>query len=872
LAALFEFWAKSGRDGEPAPMHSVPHHSLDVAASGLILLTAFGCPISVPEAALAALLAFHDIGKFTRPFQAKVPDLWPPSLGPYEQRPGFHDDAGYALLCGALAPRVGRLFIDWRRQSARRPLFRAVTGHHGRPPRQFESPVLPSAVACEVCLEAAGAFIDRAFAAIDPPPLPPLDPAAQHRLAWFLAGLAVAADWLGSGRRWFQPVVAAEHTDLRCYWNEIALPRARQAARDAGLASATVSQRTGLTNLFPTVSAARPVQSWAEAVPIPDGPVLFTIEDATGSGKTEAALVLAHRLMAAGRGDGLFFALPTMATADAMYTRLAHAYQRLFAAGKTPSLVLAHGSRALHPGFSASILDGVADPRGDSSAAADQTAGAQCAAWIADDRRKAFLAEIGVGTIDQAIMAVLPTRHAPLRLLGLSRRVLIVDEAHAYDAYMTEELLRLLAFHAALGGSAIVLSATLKARQRAEINAAFLSGLRKTAEPDGATAYPLVTVAANDGIAAAPCALAPSLARRVGVERIADPASVVEAVATAVGAGAAVAWVRNAVDDAIEAHAALSAAGFDPMLFHARFAMGDRQNIERDVVDRFGRESFPQRRESRVLVATQVIEQSLDLDFDLMVTDLAPVDLVIQRAGRLWRHPREPRPVPGPRLLLLAPEPIDDPPATWLSPDLRRSGFVYPDHALLWRSARILLQTGAIETPAGIRVLVESAYDDTAPNAVPPGLAPSANRTEGKELAAAGIACQNLLEIDHPYEREAGKWDPDIRTPTRLADARIVFRLARIEDGSIAPWYPHEDARRAWALSEVAVRASRLKEAVEDAPVTAIKKEWPAWDREIPVLLMRPDTRGGWYSEGVDPKGSRRPVTYDATRGLMIGS
>jgi CRISPR-associated endonuclease/helicase Cas3 len=872
LAPSFEFWAKSGRDGEPAPMHSVPHHSLDVAASGLMLLRAFKSPIPVPAATLAALLAFHDIGKFTRPFQAKVPELWPPSLGPYEQRPGFHDDAGYALLCGALASDVDRLFVYWRNQSARRPLFRAVTGHHGRPPRQFESPVLHRAVACQVCLEAAGAFIDEAFAAIDPPPLPPLDPAAQDRLAWFLAGLAVAADWLGSARRWFQPVVATKHTDLRSYWTDIALPRANQAAQEAGLLPATVSPRAGLANIFPKITAARPVQSWAETVPVPNGPVLLTIEDATGSGKTEAALVLAHRLMAAGRGDGLFFALPTMATADAIYTRLAHAYQRLFATGKTPSLVLAHGSRGLHPGFQESILDGAADPRGDSSAAADQTAGAQCAAWIADDRRKAFLAEIGVGTIDQAIMAVLPTRHAPLRLLGLSRRVLIVDEAHAYDAYMTKELRRLLEFQAALGGSAIVVSATLTARQRTEINAAFLSGLGKTAGPDGATAYPLVTVASNAGITAAPCALAPSLARRVGVERIANPASVVEAIVAAVGAGAAVAWVRNAVDDAIEAHEALGAANVDPLLFHARFAMGDRQKIEREVVERFGRESSQRQREGRVLVATQVIEQSLDLDFDLMVTDLAPVDLLIQRAGRLWRHPREPRPVPGPHLLLLAPEPIDDPPATWLSPDLRRTGFVYPDHALLWRSARFLLQTGAIETPAGIRALVESVYDDAAAHAVPPGLAPSANRAEGKDLAAAGIACQNLLEVDRPYEREAGLWEPDVRTPTRLADARIVFRLARIEDGRVVPWCPHVDARRAWALSEVAVRASRLNDAVENAPVTVAKQGWPAWDREIPVLLMRPDTGGGWYSEGVDPKGSRRPVTYDATRGLMIGS
>jgi CRISPR-associated endonuclease/helicase Cas3 len=116
--------------------------------------------------------------------------------------------------------------------------------------------------------------------------------------------------------------------------------------------------------------------------------------------------------------------------------------------------------------------------------------------------------------------------------------------------------------------------------------------------------------------------------------------------------------------------------------------MGDRQDIEAKVLSWFGRDSSPEARNGRVLVATQVVEQSLDLDFDLLVTDLAPADLVIQRAGRLWRHQRGERRIEGPRLLLLAPEPVDDPGPAWLGAELRRTGFVYPDHALLWRSAR----------------------------------------------------------------------------------------------------------------------------------------------------------------------------------------
>ena len=788
-------------------MHSVAHHNLDVAACAAALLGAFPPPVAVPRLALAALIAAHDIGKFTRTFQAKVEELWPASLGPFVSPPaGYpHDEAGYALLIEPLAEQLDPLFAHWERPSMRLPLLRAVAGHHGRPPQERDA-ALPRRVACPACIGAAGAFITAALAVLDPPPLPALAAPDRHRLAWFLAGLAVLADWLGSARRWFPPVAAAGHADLARYWHEVALPQAGRAVAAAGVLPAPVSPLTGLTRLFPTITAPRPLQAWAETVSLPCGPALFLVEDATGSGKTEAALILGHRLMAAGRGDGIFFALPTMATANAMYGRLADAYGRLFAPDGHPSLVLAHGRRALNPAFTDSILAEAADPDSMPSEPAEQTASAQCAAWIADDRRKVFLAEIGVGTIDQALLAVLPSRHAPLRLLGLARRVLIIDEAHAYDAYMFEELRRLLAFHGALGGSAILLSATLTGAQRAVLAQAFRATPGEPGAREATAPYPLATVVSAGGTTTIPIALAPELRRSVAVERVADTAEAVGRIAAAAEAGAAVGWVRNAVDDAIEAAGMLRQRGLDPLLFHARFAMADRLAIEAAVIDCFGRTSTPEVRRGKIVVATQVIEQSLDLDFDFLVTDLAPADLVIQRAGRLWRHPGRARP-PGldARLLLLSPEPVSDPPEQWLGAELRRTGAVYADHSLLWRSARALLAAGRIVTPEGIRPLVEAAYDQSAAGAEPAGLDRATQRAKGKWLAARGQAWQNLLSFDRPYERHAGLWEPDARTPTRLGDPQRTFRLARLDHGRIVPWAEHEDPVHAWALSEVSV-------------------------------------------------------------------
>lgn len=854
-------------------------HSLDVAAVATLLDSRPGL---LDARTLGFLLALHDIGKISRPFQAKVRDLWPTAaLGPFPSPPPPpgppHDAIGLYLLREtvdeALLPVLPRRVPGERRgwnHGDMAHLWRALAGHHGRPPEQIERPF--PGVVCDGCRRAAVGFVAAMQDVFRPPPLP--RPEAGHdvvRLAWHLAGVTTLADWIGSRQEWFPYVPVAAVADPAAYfWNQ-AMPQAVRALVAAGLAPAEAAPFGGVRRLFPAIALPAPAQQWAETVPLPDGPVLAVIEDLTGSGKTEAALTLAHRLLAAGRARGVYVALPTMATANAMYGRLADAYRGLFAAETRPSLALAHGRADLDGRFRAAIGD-ASGARGDAADPADTPAEAHCAAWLAEDRRRALLAQLGVGTLDQALLAALPVRHAVLRQHGLAGKVLIVDEAHAFDPYMRRELVALLRFQAALGGSAILLSATLPWAVRQALVDAFRDGLGAPAAALRETAYPLATFAAADGIRETPCLVRDGLARRVAVTRLDDAEQVQERILAAAEAGAAVAWVRNTVDDAIAAAAALRARGLAPLLFHARFAMADRLAIEAKVLAHFGRASEGKKRRC-VLVATPIIEQSLDIDFDLICTDLAPADLLIQRAGRLWRHARGARPVPGPELLVVSPDPIADPPRDWIAAAQPGTAAVYRDPALLWRSARAVFGRGAITSPDDMRPLIEAAADTSE---IPPAFARAAEVAEGRMHAAVGIAAQNALDVWRGYDRTAGLWEPDTRTPTRLEDRpQVTLRLARLRAGEVVPYAEDTDLRHAWALSEVTVPRFRIAAcpmpAGTEAAAERARAQWGRWEQESDRILLALLTEDGvGFRLAVQAEsGAIGAVSYEARHGLQ---
>ncbi len=493
--------------------------------------------------------------------------------------------------------------------------------------------------------------------------------------------------------------------------------------------------------------------------------------------------------------------------------------------------------------------------------------------------KKALLAPVGVGTIDQALLAILPARHQCLRLAGLFGKVLLVDEVHANDAYMHRLLCALLEFHAAAGGSAILLSATLPRKMRQELADAFQRGSCGTPVLLKEPAYPLLTHITPDGGSEQQVAAQPTRRRRVEIQRVDEWDALLTVVVEAAQAERCVGWVRNTVTDAREAYQALAERiPLDRLdLFHARFAMGDRLAMEERVLQQFGPDSNPDNRRGRVLVATQVVEQSLDLDFDVLVSDLAPIDLLIQRAGRLCRHSRD---VNGnlvaveqrgtPCLWLYSPSTDDDAPANWYRALLPRASFVYPNPAQLWRSARLLVDRGGFTLPDEARVLIEDVFGSDALSA-PAALDEADGKIWGEERSKVAQAQNLCLTLDNGYSREGFAWWDDALTPTRLGDAETTLVLMGWNGHALTPWCK---GSHSWALSQVKMRQTW---AAEPAPITdpTLEAALAAWREGQPGggrwLLPVPLTEissGVWRGEVITRQGELLSLHYDRRLGL----
>ncbi len=852
------FWAKSDRNN-PSRIHLLEHHLADVAACFEALLEqpiirqrlARSADRDNIDAATAARLcvfaALHDIGKVNVGFQTQI---WASDdLPPGERRPNraghtldlapilngsddetcnqffealgwwwdateSWDDRNGETVCALLVASISHhglpLQLDserarhpqlWRRFGALNPLEHVA--HIGRLTREW----FPDA------------FGDNGL------PLPSA-PAFQHQ---FL-GLCNLADWIGSNEEWFRYVDQPQSDYM-----QTARRQARNAIRAVGLdisAQRESIARSGapdFATLFPHIKQPNAIQQASHDAPLTER--LVIIESETGSGKTEAALWRFARMYENGLVDGLYFALPTRSAAKQIFDRVREFASRLFPNSSAPEPVLAApgylrageatGQR-LHK-YEVWWDDHVNDGR----------------RWAAENPKRFLTAQIAVGTVDQAMLGALQVKNSHLRAAGLARNLLVVDEVHASDAYTSEVLAATLDAHLGSGGYALLMSATLgaTARHRWLRNASADSDNIPSLE--SATTAPYPAVSTTLGMAGAGENDQQKEARVWLNPAMRDSKAVAEMALAAARAGAKTLVVRNTVAYAIRTQQALKEIA-DPedaallfavngvaTLHHGRFAAEDRQLLDAEIERRLGKERGDS---GLIVVGTQTLEQSLDIDADLLITDLCPMDVLLQRIGRLHRrrenHSKRPAGYDAPQCIVLTPPEGD------LSPLLKRGngqtanglgphGGVYQNLHILEATQQLISKYPQWRIPEMNRELVEQATHPEALQRIASALGEEWQEhrinTAGRLLADVQTAQYSIVNRSLSFFAD----NQELRFPsndeairTRLGDDRVEITFQP------APSSPFDSAT---TISQLALSTRWLNYATP--PETATPEE-----------------------------------------------
>lgn len=797
------FWAKLGTSREADQYHPVISHLLDTAAVARAIYRSFlsdatrrlirrGLGLS-DDADCSLWVGFlagsHDLGKLSPAFQFQVPEVGQALVG----KDAFHawqraERRPPRTPHGAVTALTLPDFLMARGLEATlaKKLAAIVGGHHGLFPSARELDQLRDEQVGEDEWPRHRQDLLEALAKHSG-----LEQAREHpsccdsAAAMVLAGLTTVADWIASNSELFP---YAPDEAIVSYAKRLD-EQANAALKALGWARPNGTPMS-FTALFPWIETPRPLQeaaiSVAETV---NPPALVLIEAAMGEGKTEAALHLADRWQHTHGLGGFFTALPTQATSNQMWQRVRDFLQTRYPA-QFVNLTLVHGHAMLKDDYLETICrldrqDQVYDE--DASVAASE--------WHTA-RKRTLLSPFGVGTIDQSLMGVLRARHQFVRLFGLAGRCIIIDEIHAYDLYTSTLLERFMTWMAVLGSPVVALSATLPTESRQRLLRAYADGLQLSDHTVEAASYPRLSVVSRAGIASQSFQAAPHITREIALRWINRP-QIAESIAARVQQGGNIAVICSTVNQAQAFYTSLAdhvpAAQRD--LFHGRFIVEDRQHVERRSLERFGKSG--KRPNGFVLVATQVIEQSLDVDFDLLISDLAPIDLLLQRTGRLHRHVRDERPsgMEHPELWILAPDLRADG-----TPDFGDAGFVYDPHILLrtWQSLR---SRQALILPSEMDALIESVYDLSA---VPPESLDEEMGRLWQESLMKYLKHQETMPylagnvyIPHPHSDQpmsaftSARYEDDesqIDLVTRLGNKSVTaIALRRDPDGLILP-------------------------------------------------------------------------------------
>ncbi len=691
---MHRFWAKTTVDGMPGL--SVYDHMVNVGCVARCIAE------NVPEilerfqlesSAVGALAALHDLGKITPGFQRKC-EAW---LKDHElvnvARNGCWDTGTEADHAKVSHSATQDFFVQQGITKNLAMHLAALLGaHHGKiqflpNPRGIKPPSLKnvsetgSGIQWDDERQNCALDIWNYFKAESSDFTMPND----SPVLWWLAGLVSVSDWIGSDESFFSAERREEAVDISSI--------ARKALDTIGFTPPAIIKNLPFKSLFGFL----PNDMQSKALVTISGPGVYAIEAPMGMGKTEAALGAAYQLMAAGKASGIYFALPTQATSNRIHLRMNEFLQNITTDSSSSRLI--HGNSWLMqaaPDISPSFTVTHGSAHEDARAGRD---------WFSSAKR-ALIAPFGVGTVDQALLGVVAAKHFFVRHFALAGKVVILDEIHSYDLYTGTLIDKLITTLEGLGCTVIILSATLTGKRRAQ-----MVSLLECDVDEADCPYPLIS-GRNEGRAFKPVAATPPKPRTVTVEFITADTASDEAIRVARDGGA-VLWICNTVGAAQQQFNLFKDVDFPVGLLHSRFPFCQREKIEDKWMKLFGKAG--EGRCGSILVSTQVVEQSVDLDADLLITELAPTDMLLQRIGRLWRHEREYRSVDAARICVIEEsKSLDD--FRNMTPqeirkDLGNKAFVY-DPYILMRSLDVWKKQNDIIVPQHIRSLIEATYEE----------------------------------------------------------------------------------------------------------------------------------------------------------------